>query len=135
MAIPTTINSLKSAISTLQNVVNDLNHPDEDVIALSGCHYSRQAINQFLHAFLESKSADFNKTDSMDNLVAICANYEPRFKTLDMSCFGCKHMASDDASQKHCFCLIKVNDCFDRACKVKNIVLANLNVTEDELMA
>lgn len=128
-----TYSGAREAFKTLQDVVSGMNHADEDFIAFCGCHYSRSAMVSFLRFFLESRQVQFGKDDSIDSLMLSCAAIDPRFNNIDMSCFGCNHMHKTDAEQKHCFSLNKVNECFDRSCKVKDLVLANLHITEEDL--
>jgi hypothetical protein len=121
--------SLRNASYLLKTADNELMRPEEDTVLLCGCHSTKNAVTEFLKIFLEENGVD-NTSGSMENLMIRSRHLAPEFCDIDISCFDCKV-----DYEPGCYCLDqdKVRECYAKAKSIEKIVLANLDVAEEEL--
>jgi hypothetical protein len=124
--------SLEQAMQSFRIAENELNRPNEDAVTLCACHNTRNSVNGFLHSYLLSKSSD-NREKHLDDLLSQCSKIDDQFKAIDLSCFKCGTSDKDTCDHNYCLSVEKVDECFNQAKVVKDLVLKKLAVTEKEL--
>src|SRR5689334_15070316 len=124
--------SLKNAFQSFLIAENEMNRPHEDAVAFCACHNMRRCVNIFLLSFLADNSVQIPGENNFDSLLTYCNKIDPQFKAIDLSCFNCKHNGVTNCDEKYCLSIKKVNECFVQAKRVKNLVLAKLEISEND---
>jgi hypothetical protein len=120
---------VQHAMNSFRIAENELNRPTEDSVTLCACTGTRNSINQFLHSYLKSKSADKSEMQ-LNNLLNQCISIDSSFSGIDLSCFKCGVSSNNDCDGSYCLSAEKVTECFDRAKAVKKLVLEKLQMSE-----
>jgi len=123
--------SIENALQSFRIAENEINRPNEDAVALCACYGTRNSINNFLHSYLLSKSID-NRENQLDKLLKQCSTIDSNFSTIDLSCFKCNGTSNVDCDSSYCLSADKINECFNQAKKVKNLVLEKLEISEKD---
>ena len=90
----------------------ELNRPEEDVVAYLVCEHSRYAIENFLKGFLLKKGIDPSGYDSIESMYLECINHNKEFEKIDLNNFTCNYIDHDMA---YCNDISKVSHCYDLA--------------------
>jgi|ERR1039458_1957412 hypothetical protein len=124
--------SLRNASSLLRVANKELYRPKEDSVTLSACQSTKNAVMKFLESYLtEKKVKNFSKS-TLENLLAECCKVDPGFKSIDISCFGCKTY-DENCIADYCLEVKKVSECFAKAKVVEEFVLAKLKINPKDL--
>jgi hypothetical protein len=126
------LHSLRNASSLLRIANNELYRPSEDTVTLCACQSTKNAVIEFLRSYLTEKKVKSISKNSLENLLSECCKADAGFKSIDISCFGCK--AEDEScSGAYCLDVKKVSECFAKAKVVEEFVLAKLKVNPKDL--
>lgn len=126
------LHSLRSAASLLRVANQELYRPNKDSVTLCACQSTKNAVIKYFESYLSEKKIKNISNNSIEHLLAECCKVDKGFKSIDISCFGCK---THDENCTHSYCLDvkKVTECFDRAKVVEEFVLAKLKVNPKDL--
>jgi hypothetical protein len=126
------LSSLRNASSLLRIANNELNRPSEDTVTFCACQSSKNAAMVFLQSYLREKNVKNIFNNSLQNLLAECCKIDKEFKSIDISCFGCK-THDETCVESYCLDIKKVNECFELAKVIEEFVLAKLKVNPKDL--
>jgi len=124
--------SLWNAFETLRIAEQELQRPNEDVVALCACQCTRISAEGFFRSYLLSKSPEKNENESLSDLLDECAKLDSHFSTIDLSCFNCKNTNEKECDKKYCLSVDKVNECFEQTHIIRNLVLSKLKLSEKD---
>lgn len=133
METNSTHQSLKIIVSELNQISEELSRPDEDVVTISVCHGARVAIYNLMHAFLSGKSAPMPDSGSLDDMLDACTLIASDFSQVDLGNVVCRDMSTQQCEGKYCMSVERVHDCIRVAHQLKQIVLKQLSISENEL--
>lgn len=133
------INKLfKQADSDLEKSINELNKPEEDVVAFSACTYARSALYHFLSCLHTLKNDEVTlekESNTLDDLIDLVSEEFEEVGELDFSPIGCTHRSLDavlsDEEIAVCNNVHQLNVCTDRAKAVKEIVVDKIYYGEE----
>src|ERR1035437_3267766 len=108
------MNSLRSASSLLRVADKELYRPSEDSVTICACQSTKNAVTTFLESYLTEKKVKSFSRSTLENLLAECCKVDHGFKSIDISCFGCKTHDKNCAGD-YCLDVKKVSECFARA--------------------
>ena len=127
-----TLDSLRNASSLLRIANKELYRPSEDSVTLCACQSTKHAVVVFLQSYLSEKKVKNILLNSLENLLDECCKVDAGFKSIDISCFGCKTQ-DENRLESYCLEVNKVNECFSKAKVVEEFVLAKLKVNPKDL--
>lgn len=122
---------LENALQSFRIAENELNRPNEDAVTICACHNTRNSVNGFLHSYLLSKSGD-NPEKHLDDLLKQCSKVDSQFTKIDLSCFKCGTSDTNECDSQYCLSVEKVDECFNQAKAVKELVLEKLKLSEKD---
>lgn len=126
------LDSLRNASSLLRIANNELYRPSEDSVTLCACQSTKNAVVKFLESYLIEKKVKNISQNSLEELLSQCCNVDSGFKSIDISCFGCKTQ-DGNCEEGYCLEVNKVSQCFAKAKVVEEFVLAKLKVNPKDL--
>jgi|ERR1035437_3302745 hypothetical protein len=126
------LDSLHNASSLLRIANNELYRPSEDSVTLCACQSTKNAVMGFLQSYLTEKKVQSISKNSLESLLAECCKVDPGFRSIDISCFGCK-THDENCTGDYCLDTKKVSECFAKAKVVEEFVLAKLKVNPKDL--
>ena len=126
--------SLTHALEQLEQAKLELNRPSEDVVTVSVCMASKEAVGSLLKAFLVYKGVAFTAQQSLNDLLNLCKKSESKFNSIDLSELYCTHLSSTECKGKYCMPLENVQHCFSVVDTVKQLVFTQMNLKENELV-
>jgi len=94
-------------------ITNELSKPEEDVVSLSVCSASKQAIANTLRLYLNGKGVDFSNALSIQNLVDLCVANDKQFGRFDFSVMNCRCESDQDYTSSYCLSEDRINKCND----------------------
>lgn len=109
---------IAEANDLLNTATEELQRPEEDVMAQLVCYNSRQSIVNYLSAFLINNGIELKKPVTMAGLMDQCRAVDDRFQLIDISQIFCSHDVNDN---DYCINLHKVNDCLQIAKQTRDI--------------
>jgi hypothetical protein len=126
---------LETAGQKLTFVERELSRPSEDSVTFSVCHFSNNAIREFLVSLIAyNYSLEFPREDllidtlkhlekwDVDFLIEYCAKLDPSFADLDISTLNCSSLEKDEQDEIYCLGLDKVRNCATTARKIEKMV-------------
>ncbi len=124
--------SLWSAYESLRVAERELMRPNEDAVTLCACQCTRNSAREFLRSFLFSKTFNRFENSSLSDLLHQCAEIDPHFNAIDLSCFDCRNADSGECEKHYCLSVEKVNECFERTHVIRELVMAKLKLLEKD---
>lgn len=119
--------SLHTASFLLRIANKELCRPSEDTVTLCVCQSTRNAVIEFLQSYLTEKKIKKITNNSLENLLSECCKIDRGFKSINISCFGCKTQ-NKNCESEYCLDVKKVSECFECAKVIEEFVLAKLKV-------
>lgn len=123
-------NLINEALHYLDYAEGELCRPEEDVVTYCACHFTRKSINDFLRAYLLNRKKSTSDAETLDDLFTRCSKLEPKFRDIDLSCFGCINVHNNVCDEKFCLSVDHVNTCYARANEIKDMVLGFIKLPE-----
>ncbi len=74
---------IKEANRLLTEARNELSRPEEDVVSYTVCDKSYTSTRKFLTHYLEDNQIDLPGNNTMEELVRVCKEFNPKFNDLD----------------------------------------------------
>jgi len=79
-----TKSTLEMAEELFQTATEELCRPEEDVVPYMVCSAAYKSVNKYLIAFLLKNDIEIHSTMSMEVLLKLCRDIDPRFKELNL---------------------------------------------------
>ena len=121
------------ALEDLKIARHEISQPKEEMATIGVCFHAQQAAEKCLKAYLVSRSAEFEKTHSLEYLIKLCTKEDKKFSTLNvgnLTDYAVQVRYPDD------FFIPSVNEakrCLKLAENIKDFVLQKLKISEEEL--
>ena len=115
---------LKNSFEFLNIAKQELFRPLEAAVTLCVCQSTRNAATGFLSSFLLSKSILNIEDKSLSELLNQCAEIDPQFNSIDLSCFECRTVKSNKCEDKYCLSMAKVKACYEKTQAISELVSA-----------
>lgn len=106
------IRTLDQAIKRLDEAREELQRPEEDVVAFLVCKNAQYAIENFLKAYLLKNEIDPTEYKTVEDLYKKCVSINKNFDAVDLIGFNCK---ARDMDKSHCTDIPKVSKCYKMA--------------------
>lgn len=126
------LESLRKANDDISIASKELTRPKENVMTLCACQCTRRGVIQFLRAYLSGNGNDNITHSTMENLFKECCRTDKHFCSVDISCFLCQTI-QEDCVGGYCLDIGKVNQCFQTAGVIKELVCAKLKINPAQL--
>lgn len=122
---------LERAINELDKLKEEMNRPEEDVVAFSVCNSVRKSISDFLSFYLTINNIDTSGANNLEDMLQLCIGLDDKFMDLDLSEMVC---FSDDISisKAHCMELEQLNHSVEAVEKTKDLVHQLSQIKRDE---
>ncbi|MCB0633729.1 MAG: HEPN domain-containing protein [Saprospiraceae bacterium] len=112
---------LQEADQLLQFAGEEMVRSEEDAITHTVCFHSRQAIINYLTAFLLSEGIQPEEPITMAGLLEECRSLDGRFELVDLNNIHCR---LESHSQEYCLSVDQVDECIKIARQLRAIVNA-----------
>lgn len=112
---------LSQAIYRLDSAQEELNRPDEDVMAFAICHQVRNALTDMMTAFLMTKGKDTGNAATLEDLRAMSIKFDQRFNQIELASMVC-HPGQLEGEKCFCMDIDRVRACLKIANDCKKIV-------------
>ncbi|CAN5342011.1 hypothetical protein BH09BAC5_BH09BAC5_29330 [soil metagenome] len=126
--------ALKNAFELFQQAESELNRPKEDAVTICACNCTRDAVRGLMHSFLLANTVKISANESLAELLNQCKKHETQFEHIDLSCFDCKNEKTDSRKTSYCLPYENVNKCFQVAQMLRDIIIKNLSLSQNNLM-
>jgi len=113
---------LSEAEDKLLFAEKEINRPQEDAMELSVCICVKDAIRDYLKAFLLSNNITPSELSSISDLLKQCAEVSDHFNEIDLTCVYCKKATPLVQADIYCLTEDKTRNCFAAAKKVAAMV-------------
>ena len=113
-------NLIQEADAALRVASQERMRPEEDVVAYSVCHNSRQSIKMYLASYLLKHGVKADAGSSIDELLTRCAAINPDFSKVDVSEVQCRGAQAD--KNEYCLAVRQVTNCFEAASEVSRLI-------------
>lgn len=113
-------NLIQEADAALRVASEERMRPEEDVVAYSVCHNSRQSIRMYLASYLLKHGVNAADGSSISDLLARCAAINPDFAKVDVSEVQCRGAEAD--KNEYCLAVRQVSNCFAAASEVSRLI-------------
>jgi hypothetical protein len=110
---------IAEADELLSGAKEEMQRAREDVAAYRVCHSSRQALINYLEAFLLNNNIPIQSPVTVEGLMEQCRNYDGRFQLIDLSSIDCRSHVDDS---EYCLNVDKVGECLRIADQVAGMV-------------
>ncbi|HKK77187.1 MAG TPA: hypothetical protein VJ953_19055 [Saprospiraceae bacterium] len=110
---------IAEADELLTGAKEEMQRAREDVAAYRVCHSSRQALVNYLEAYLLNNNLPIQSPTTVDSLMEQCRNYDGRFQLIDLSPIDCRSHVDDS---EYCLNVDKVSKCLLVADQVAGMV-------------
>ena len=107
------------AVKKLHEANEELCRPEEDVVSHLVCKNSQLAMENFLKAYLIKLGVNLEKYEDINSLYYKCIAVNPKFVTVGLDDFTCKH---DKFQSRSCSDPDKVSRCFEMAEKMNSLM-------------
>lgn len=111
---------IQEADAALQVASQERMRPEEDVVAYSVCHNSRQSMRLYLAGYLQKNGVAAAPDWSLNELLQRCAEIHPDFAKVDVSEVECR--AGKGQRNEYCLAVAQVANCFEAASEVRKLV-------------
>ena len=74
---------IKEAHSLLTEAKNELARPEEDVVSYTVCDKAYTSVRKFLMHYLEDNQIDLPGNNTLQELIQVCKEFNPKFLDLD----------------------------------------------------
>ena len=133
-----TAQSLRDAIKKLENAKEELQRPEEDVMAYSICTQVRQSLNGMLRSYLSYKEIELDEKASLDSLFEQCKAHCQDFSHFKISQFICNAVKPTDSNEgclgpTHCMTFEEYTLKVTFATSIKEIVINEMRLSENDL--
>lgn len=98
----------------------EVNRPEEDIIAPFICSQSRKSIQNYLTAFLLQNGTTPQQPIALADLLKLCQEIDNRFEQVDLSAMNCRF--ETDAEDHVCHDVKTVSQCFHVAREIKDLI-------------
>ncbi len=112
---------LNQAFYRLESAQEELNRPDEDVMAFAICHQVRGALNDMMSAYLLMKGVNASDAITLEDLRTKSAEFDPGFKQLELTSMVC-HPGQIEGEKCFCMDLDRVRACLKIADDCRKII-------------
>jgi len=113
-------NLIQEADAALRVASEERMRPEEDVVAYSVCHNSRQSIRMYLASYLLKHGVSADPSASIADLLARCAAINPDFAKVDVAEVQCRGAQAD--KNDYCLAVRQVTNCFEAASEVSKLI-------------
>jgi RNase adaptor protein for sRNA GlmZ degradation len=113
-------NLMQEADAALDAAARERMRPEQDVVAYSVCHNSRQSIRMHLTSYLLKHGVSADADASITELLNRCAAINPEFSKVDVSEIRCRGDGADNA--EYCLAVRQVTNCFEAATEVRKLI-------------
>lgn len=110
---------LQEADQLLQFAGEEMVRAEEDAITHTVCSHSRQAIINYLTAFLLSEGLQPDESVTMAGLLEACRTIDGRFDLIDLSNIHCR---LESHSEEYCLSVDQVDECIKIARQLRGIL-------------
>ncbi len=115
------------AVARLDYVNEELNRPEEDVIAFAVCQLTKEIISDLLGAFLMEKNKLITGEKDMLSLGKLSSEFDDRIAKINFEMLECNPGNTHDM-RAYCMDLTSVSSCVKIANELKEIVGGNLTL-------
>lgn len=121
---------IEQAVNNLKLAELEINRPSESVMTFTAFKCTREAVIGLLNSFLAYNDEKIITENSISTILTKCAQIDPHFNSLDISCFLCGNEKQQKCSSRYCLSVSKANECYTTAAVVKEFVFAKLHLSE-----
>lgn len=119
---------LNEADKKLQRAEKEYNRPLEDVVELSVCLSVKEALSNYLKAFLLYYNIQPDASGAPAELLNQCISVNEKFTEIDLSPVNCKNQNPENHG-RYCLSHDKTQECFAVAKKAKEMVMDKINLS------
>lgn len=112
---------LLEAERLLQFADEEMMRSEEDAITHTVCFHSRQAIINYLTAFLLAEGVQPDEPITMSGLLEECRTIDGRFELIDLNNIHCRF---ESHNEEYCLSVDQVDECIKIARQLRGIVTA-----------
>ena len=113
---------IEQAVNNLKLAEIEINRPSESVMAFTACKCTREAVIGLLNSFLAYNDEKIIIDNSISTILSKCAQIDPHFNSLDISCFLCGNEKQKNCASRYCLAVSNGNECYSTAAAVKEFV-------------
>lgn len=119
MLSPNNNSLIREADTLIDNAVHEMEHAKEDVNAYMVCYNSRQALVNYLIAYLSVNQIEIEKPVTVASLLKQCSAVDSRFDLMNLDSFNCRHEVE---SESYCLDVDTVGECLRIAKQAQGLI-------------
>jgi hypothetical protein len=130
MNAPAIIESLKQTADGLRASNEELNRPQENVVSISVCHHTQDAMKRMMQLYLEHHGTQTDDNAGLGELFDECYRRNPAFIQADIAHIDCKDLDARACGEQYCLSVDAVTCCSHVARQLKDVIWSELKIGE-----
>ncbi|MBL0103675.1 MAG: hypothetical protein IPP51_07925 [Bacteroidetes bacterium] len=119
---------LESVNGAYDMITHELSKPQEDVVSISVCGASKNAITNILRLYLDAKGVDYSKVLTVNELAKMCNAQNQKFSSFNFGVMNCKCEPTEDHSMSYCLGEDSIDACYKLLSELKDFIYEDIGV-------
>ena len=110
-------------------ISSELSKPEEDVVSISLCGASKNAIAEVLKLYLDGKGAEYKTALSVNELINSCKKLDKNFENFDFKLMICRCDHISESTDAYCLDERNIDACFKLFNQLREYIFGSLNIS------